>query len=737
MQNNIDLSSYLSTFNDRIGALESLINEIGLDVRSSRKKRFSKKTQSVVLNGMTRALCVTTIDPLKEHRVQFYHPLLHDPQTPVHSLPFARHISAMGGIDDCGLVWVPPAGSTLCLLFENGNRAQPYYMGTTWHRDRGPGGSKFGFPVQEYFKVSSGHRGGYLVGPDDESQVLPPWNTENYNGFDTDSQREFENDAQAQQKITYPNIYGFKTPEKHMLKLVDGDAKCNRRFKRIELLSGGGNWMMMKDDHLHYGGQYANCGNGGEAIDQCATTEGDLPYFTDIHGKPIEKEDECNGQQSSNNIIGGHPSTPEGTKYADNQKGYNKYFKHKNECRPYKGPGTPQNNRCDLPQSGIQILTIGGHTMVMDDSVEEPQGKPEWERSTKDFDWGCNNKFLGRVYIKSATGHSFNMSDIESEPGLRGKDNFIRLKTANGNEINMNDHTLPAKDCKPCPPNYAGEERGVKIRSTSNHVFFMCDENNQQCSPCRKEGGVPISKATDAYILLKTGYGLETRWSDDNSQEDTQNQWIQITHPQCSQSSADPHCNKERGPHFLRFQGRPQGEPGIIFLRAGGHSIRQTYDMDIVLVGDKEKNPSDKFTYVSKKHIRATEDVDYRYSGELHIFFAEKYILLMAGRDCPPAEGKECCAPCLFPVVVGRCPVVCPYTQIIHWTEKSLSERVFASAYNQGLCDGDSGKCPPGGDPQPCKEQETTQTIDTGTGNSNQTGSQQVQLSTNIVQGVA
>lgn len=168
----------------------------------------------------------------------------------------------------------------------------------------------------------------------------------------------------------------------------------------------------------------------------------------------------------------------------------------------------------------------------------------------------------------------------------------------------------------------------------------------------------------------------------------------------------------------MRFQGRPKGTPGIIYLRAGGHSIRQTYDMDIVLVGDKEKNPSDKFTYVSRRHFRATEDVDFRYSGELHILFAEKQILLMAGRDCPPKEGKRCCGPCLYNVIIARCPIKCPLTQMIHWTEKAMSERVFASGWRG--CEPPK-PCPPEGQTadccrKGCQDDANDQEIDTGIG---------------------
>ena len=83
----------------------------------------------------------------------------------------------------------------------------------------------------------------------------------------------FIDDVNEQKKITYPNIYGFKTPEKHMFKMVDGNAKCNRRWKRLEVQSGGGNYMIFKDDHLHYGGQWGNqdCppDPGGENVSLC------------------------------------------------------------------------------------------------------------------------------------------------------------------------------------------------------------------------------------------------------------------------------------------------------------------------------------------------------------------------------------------------------------------------------------------------------------------------------------
>jgi hypothetical protein len=743
-QNPEDLTEKLLA---RIHFLEEAVNALGYSNKAAKKNRFPTKTQPSVVYGLSRAVCVETIDPWKENRVRFYHPMLHDPEAPVLSLPFASPVSSMGGFDDCGLNWVPPAGSTIVVFFENGSLDSPFYIGTTWHRFRGPGGSSLleVFPSREYQSIHKGHRKGYLVGADDESQVLPPWNTESYNGYDIDDINDFTDDPDEQKRTTYPNIYGFKTPEKHMLKMVDGNAKCNHRWKRVELGTGCGNWMIFKDDHLHYGGQWSHpeCpppAKSTNSLEFCSSHTGNLPYFTDFQGTPVEKDADCNGKAQSSNILGGHSSTPKdpSTKHSEVQTGANKFFKHKNECRPYKGPGTPQNNRCQLPQSGIQFLSIAGHTWGMDDSVEEPRGKPSWERSMENFDFGCNDKFLGVMWLKSATGHGITLSDIEEETNLRGKKNYLQLKSASGNRIELNDHTIgqSTEAGSSCPPNIAGPERGITLESTSKHTIKMIDHLNEQCSPARKEGGVPVAKATRGYIQIRSGYGLEMRFNDDFSQQQTQQQWIQITHPQCINPNEDDNCNSCdssdcRGPHFLRFQGRAKGVPGIIFLRAGGHSVRQTYDMDIVLVGDKERNPSDKFTYVSRKRISSVEDVDYRYTKELHILFAEKQILLQAGRDCPPnplvdQDGVlQCKGPCLYGVVVARCPTRCPLTGITHWTERSVSERVFASAYHP--CQVDSS-CPDAGDcgtyfelmaqaaDPPCPTKKDEQDIDTGNG---------------------
>jgi len=651
--------------NNRLRVLENRFSELGYDmtslVQSEFKRRWKIQPQSETQFGLFTALCVDTIDPWKQNRVRFFSPLFHKPDTPIKSLPFATPVSAMGGFDDSGLTWVPPAGSTLCILFENGSRATPYYIGTTWHRNRGPDGEhNWGYNIAEYYKIHEGHRKGYLVGPNDGSQVHAPWNTENYNGNDIDSLADFENDPDAQRKITYPHIDGFKTVQKHAVKLNNGDYKCNHKGKRMEMLTSTGIWFCMKDDHLHdiLATVHPQCGGSGSEL-----------ICMDEDGNPKEKP-ECEGETSNSTILGGHPSTPKGTTHDGSNTGSNPYFKSEQECRPYKGPGTPQNNKAALPQSGAQILTLSGQSFIMDDSVEEPRGIPEWERSSKDFDFGCNDKFLGKIHLITATGHEFHMSDAESESKLRGDKNFIRLKTATGQLIEMNDHTVGKKDCPGSPPNVGGSKRGIVMISDCNHHIMMMGEDNEVASPCRKavddvtydtNGSNNTAKAKKAFVRIRSGYGLEFLMKDDDSQEETKQQHIQIFCPQKD--------NTDRGPHILRMQESADG-PGMVFLRVGGNYICSVYDEHFTIVGDKEENPSNKITVVSKNTIIKSEQF-YFNQAEIHALLAKRIILLMAGEDC---EGTEGSGPCIYPVLVFTPSGV------------KISDRIYGSASNDAAC---------------------------------------------------
>lgn len=670
----------------RVNSLENsiggVVNNIGAVARQELMANSTVIEQAQAQFGLYTALCVETIDVWKQNKIRFFSPLFHDPTLEIEKLPWANPVSSLGGFDDCGLTWVPPAGSTVCILFENGNRDAPYYIGTTWHRDRGPDGyfgHNWGYNIEEYYKIWAGRRGGYLVGPDDGSQVLPPWNTENYSGFDLSSGVDFSATPEAQNLLTYPNIFGMKTPEKHYIKMVDGDPKCNRKWKRFEIMSSCGNWIMLKDDHLHYAGQWANpqCGRGVKEGDTYCAEEGSQNQPYPEPGASVEGDAECDGKTTNAKIIGGHPDTGYGgssfldsrekteAKYYREQRGSNPFFKQSQECRPYKGPPTPENPLCDLPQTGIQIMSISGHTLVFDDSVEEPSGVPNWDR---DFDFGCNDHYVGRTYWKSATGHVIELSDIESPQGdqgsvLRGKENGIKLLTATGNKIELNDHT-ESQVGQPCPPNIAGSERGIHIQSTSNHTFDMVDEANEQCGPSRMSGGIPVAKAKKAFVKIRTGYGLELMMADSNSQESTQQQYISLIAPQKD--------NIERGQHSLTMQEAPTG-PGQVFLRVGGNYIINTYDQHTTIVGDFENNPANLSEYVSKSNYVYTKDAYINVSDRLHLFQARDNIFLLAGQDCnqPPADCGGCGGdqPCIGGVLVFDFCKGCV----------RISDRVFAS----------------------------------------------------------
>lgn len=651
---NSSLPDQVEDLNNRLRVIEERLSVLGFDMKdlvsSEVKRSWRYEPQMTSMFGMVTALCINTEDPWKQNRIQFYTPDLHAEDTDPKLLPWAFPISPLGGFDDSGANWVPPAGSMVCLIFEKGNRDSAFYLGTTWTRNRGPAGKhNFNFPIPEYYQFYAGHRKGYLVGPDDESQVLPPWNTESYNGKDITSIEEFEADPEAKNKLSPPNAYGFKTPEKHTIKMVDGDPKSDRRYKRFEIISGTGVSILLKDDHMRPSGAYAHpqcsCGSGGDTSDYSANPDQDC-------GNPKEKP-KCS----------------------------NPYYKHKNECRMYKGPGTPQNNKMELNQSGFQVLTLSGQTIIMDDSVEQPRGKPTWERSMQDFDFGCNDTFKGKMVFRSATGVELTLDDEEDAANIRSKNSGFRVKTATGIELKLSDHTTEGGaegDSK-----RAGSERGLSVTTSSLHTFKMIDHENQQASPDRKSGGIPVNKAKRAYILLRSGYGGQMMFADRASQQETESQFINIMSPQKD--------NTARGPHVLHMQEKKEGQ-GVVYLRAGGNMVFNSYDDMVEIVGDAEKNSANKVTMVSGKYIVNTGDTHYHHAGNKHILHAEDKILLMAGKDCDRTVTNEDGsttvlkkdAPCIYNVVINRNPIKCPIVKwMCHFTPKrSTSERVFASGFS-------------------------------------------------------
>ena len=619
------MQDQIAKLQEKIANLEANMGQFGYStqrlVTSELKKSWVLPSNPTSIFGMILGLVVDTADPLQQGRVRFFTPQLHAQNTPTTDLPWASPISSMGGFDDSGLSWVPPAGSTISLIFDNGLRDAPYYLGTIWQRTRNavnnnPNNTNshgWGTPFSEYDDIYEGHRNGYWVGPDDGSQAFPPWNTESYNGFDADSPTDvgtgIDND-----KTTYPNIFGFKTPQKHMLKMVDGNYKCNHKGKRVELMSSGGNWMIFKDDHLHDGLSIANP--------------------KDVSRGPGV----CDGETTDCGSVSKDETA-------------NPFFKSKVEGRPFKGPQTPENNKCELSQSGIQFLSVSGHSFVLDDSVDEPSGIPNWERGLESFDFGCNDIYKGKTTWSSSTGHKIKMDDEEQDSKTRSENNGISLTTASGNKIDLNDHT---------EGELAGAKRGISMQTTSNHTLEMLDEDNEQKSEDRKSGGIPISKAKKAFVKIKSGYGLQIELNDSASQESTDAQFIQLFAPQKD--------NTDAGPHILRMQ--ESATQGQVFFRIGGDYICSSYNTQITIAGSTE-NPADIMTISSRHNIQVSEKFYYNVA-DVQAFIAKQAILLLAGDDCSGADGSA--MPCPCPVVV--------------YGPKGLqiSDRVFASASKDASC---------------------------------------------------
>jgi hypothetical protein len=586
----------------RLTAIENRFGDLGYDfkkiVTSELKRRWRHISQNESYFGLYTALCIDTQDPYQQGRVRFFSPVFNEVDAPIESLDWAYPITPMGGLDDSGLVWVPPVGTTLCIIFERGSRDAPYYIGTTWHRDRGPDGEHiWDFNIKEYYDLYEGHRKGYLIPPNDGSQVMPPWNTDNYEEID---QPKLVGPPKTN-KFASPNQYGYKTPQKAMVKHVDGNKEKDYKFKRTEILSSCGNGMLFKDD-------------------------------------PMNKSIDCI-----------HPD----------KGGSNEYFKHENECRPFKGPDTPQNNKYSLNNTGVQIISCSGHTIILDDKISGEGEIPEWEKSIEPFNFG--DLYQGKLKIISTTGHRIELSDEEDVPENRGKNNYIRLLSACGNCIELNDHTVDSTS--------AGSERGIHIISTSKHTFEMIDEENTQASPAREEidkpddeaeanidrEDRPVSQAKKAFVRIRTGYGLELMMSDDNSQEETKQQYIQIYCPFTT--------SQEDGPHIMRFQ-EGSGGNGYVFLMVGGYYLCYTKKDNISIVGE-EKDPSDWIVVVSKNSFIISKE-SYINVSKSHLFLADEAIYLLAGHDNFEYNPKG--DPYMYPVMcLGKNGIV-------------FSDRVYVSA---------------------------------------------------------
>lgn len=609
------------------------IKQIKKDILAMQNELEDKKTDKNQMFGLLFATVVDTVDPLKRGRVRFYTPYLADPGSPLEGLHWASPISSFGGFDDSGMIAIPPAGSKIAVLFENGNVDSAFYIGTIWASHKGPDGQQInvtGYPNKEYDCLYSGKRNGYNFGDNTGDQSFFPWNTESYNGYDNDSIIDFYTDDNQYRSITYPNISGFKTVGKHGKKWVDGDYKCNMRSSRVEDFSARGNVIIFKDDHLHPAGQYAFgksdnkkiafCHNKFDAPEENPCCEDDSVATKACLPKRCFSK-KCTEQTSTSNS-----TIDRTTKFA------NPFYKRKEEMRFYVGAPTPQNNKCDLEQSGIHIQSLSGNKISFDDSVNQPTGVPNWNL---DFNFGCDDTYRGKMDIVEATGHRITLNGQEDigHSKIRGENNGISARTACGNFFDLNDHTLSNG---PCTPEKAGKNSGVTLSTRSSHLLRMSDKGIKQTSEVRKDGGEPTlaGEGYEGYVMLKSGYGLELLMKDQGRQDQTDNQFIQLTAPQ---------KNNPCGPHMLVMQESSgtdgDGTPGLVMLRAGGVYYQSSCNTSVEVVGNDD-TPSSKFTVVTDSYLIETKDYYFNHN-RLGIHYSDDYLFLLAGAGCPKPDDPD------------------------------------------------------------------------------------------------
>ncbi len=502
------------------------------------------------LYGVHLGVCVETRDPWKMGRIMVYCPVIHNLKNKIDnlsesSLTWASPCSSFGAIDDVGATFVPPEGSAVVLIFENGHRDSIYYLGSTWvPKKSSPGNDSYAFnPQREGHRWGTSRDGDVNIGL--KQSLLPPWNNESYYGNDLKPEGSLSIIASDTQNIPVnsslnesrsgesggdystegwrsrdiPHMYGIKTPEKHFILFDDGSYERENKLwgKRLVVQSSKSNIMIMKDD-----------------CDQTAEEIYEHIYWD-------SKNDKLSAGGSAFSKIGNKHSV-------------------------------------ELNHTGVQLQSFGGGRLIIDDKIKGDlrENQNKWDITFPPQPKGGQKLYRTMVRLESHTEHRITLSDHhETSPNVRSKKDGIFLSSACGHYMGMIDHTDEGGK--------ADKERKIHIKSTSGHEIILKDYQCSIASPIvrstgRYEGtgqrgyrdeGVydepkfkPDGKglAEKVCLKIKSGFGHFLLFEDGSRQNKVTEQHLRLSN---APGWNDPH-------NFLDMK---QPENKLVWLRCAGERL--------------------------------------------------------------------------------------------------------------------------------------------------------------------
>lgn len=571
----MDLSEYIeSRFTDygsRLLDLESKMNSIMPNSKDVERQEWNEKWNTMNVN---RTLQVgTVVDNRDKHqlgRILVRIHGRHHPRLKEEKLEIVEPIHPFGGMDDCGSNWVPPVGSQVAVLFSGGLLGQGYYLGTI---PRGEILDERGNPLvgqrsirlfdrrwgSSYNYRNEGHLGSL------ENEDLPPWSTESY--------RKVQRTAAKNQEVSEPSIYGFKTPEKHMLKMCDGFHDQKLLGKRLLLQSSKGNLLYMKDDILNIPGAYEY--GSPEAQPDVVYEESQYVFKGAGEGESIASESHLRG-----NLYETYPILPD-----DGEDPWGKITHTPNDhvvvSSTYltsglwlQGEDLPddfeRSLKADpiLPMTGVALQSIMGGRILMDDRFDAQDLEDDDNAYNKFKGIKSDEDLWSYVKIESISEHSIVLSDQESR-GYRSPFNGIFIESALGNSLSFIDHMDGDK--------IRGGLMGVVLQSTTGHQIRMYDGGGElENSKRRKTLGSKVN-GRQARFLIKSGFGQRIEMNDGPIQEEPGDQSLSIIQP-----------DGEGSQNAIILQNGPDGKQQLVHIKAARLRIDSTASHHIRNVGGYE-----------------------------------------------------------------------------------------------------------------------------------------------------